>query len=358
MLCPLINEKGQKIMKLKNLKKQSLAIGVAGQRIVVYGDNGTGKTLQGVEIAKKICKMVSNDPEAAPIVISFEHGTNAVYDYYPVDGTDYKEVRETLNELLTPRNREYVLKKMPVVVIDGAEKIPTIAKDYVTSKKDIETLGDLGYGKGWDLFKSYTDSPFIKFMSIAGLTLIFIFHDEEDKDTGYVYPSGTKKDNGVCRYIRDNSDYTFYLKTPILEDGSAGHSIAYCNKTFDHFGRNRYGEAATTFEVPFEADDIINYIKECGENYAKLKGVNAVEIVQKQEEETKQLSRGEMIDEINRIGKILFGCSVKERAKEIIAGYTETTSTGKIKDIDSDQSLSYLLSDLTELALQKNIEID
>lgn len=343
---------------LKKLKKQKMAVGIIGQKIVIYGDNGTGKTTVAIELGKTICKQVSDNPDAAPLVISFENGTNAADDFYLIDGTDYKQVREILADINNSKNKDYVLSTTPVIIVDGAEKIPTIAKNYVTTKKDIETLGDLSYGKGWDIFKAYTDAPFIKLMALRGITVIFIYHEEvDDAETGYVIPSGSSKENGICKYIRDNSDFAFYLDRPSDDDGRKALSRAYCDATNKHFGRNRYSEGAEKFDIDFNAPAVIDYIEECGRNLANKRGVDFTTIVEKQEESSQRMSHDELIEEISRIGKILFETSAKDRANEIIKGYTESTKNGKISEIDDDNQLEYLISDLTELASDKDIDI-
>lgn len=350
-------------MLLKKLKKQKMAIGILGQKIVIYGDNGTGKTTVAIEIGKQLCKQITNNPDAAPLVIGFENGTNASDDFYYVDGTDYDQTREILSDILKKSNRKYLLDTNPVIIVDGAEKIPTIAKDYVTSKKDIETLGDLGYGKGWDIFKGCTDAPFIQLMALTGVTVIFIFHEEvknKDKDgeVEYSIPSGSAKENGVCKYIRDNSDFCFYLSRPINDKGGKDFSRAYCDDTEEHFGRNRYGEGADTFDIDFSAQSVMDYIEECGKKLAEKRGVDYTSIVAKQEESDNEMTHDELVEEIGRIGKILYKTSAKERAKEIVESYTESTENGRVSEIDSDGQLRYLLTDLTALASDKDIEID
>ncbi len=349
-------------MLLKKLKKQKMAIGLVGQKVVIYGDNGTGKTTVALELGKEICKKVSKNPDAAPVVLAFENGTNAADDFYLVDGTDYKNTREILSDFTNEKNRDYILENTPVLIIDGVEKIPTIAKNYVTKKKDIETLGDLGYGKAYDIYKSYTDTPFIKLMSLTGVTIFFIYHDEiEDADTGRVIPSGSGKDSGtgvICKYIRDNSDYAFYVERPTNDDGSKAYSRAYCDDTSKHFGRNRYGEGAETFDVDFNAKSVMDYVEKCGINLAKKKGVDYTTVVEKQEEVTKHMSHDELVDEVTRIGKILFGTSAKERAKEIINDHIAETENGKVSEIEDVRTLEYLLTDLTDLASDRDIDIE
>ena len=342
---------------LKKLKKQKMAVGIIGQKIVFYGTNGTGKTTQAIEIGKKICKIVSKNPEAAPLVISFENGTNASDDFYYVDGTDYKQTREILADINNDKNKSYVLDTTPVIIVDGVEKIPTIAKNYVTTKKEIEVLGDLAYGKGYDIFKAYIEAPFIKLMALKGVTVIFIYHDETDAETKYTIPSGSSKENGICKYIRDNSDFTFYLERPIDDKGKKAFSRAYCDDTKSHFGRNRYGEGTDSFDIDFTATDVMDYIEECGKKLAEKRGVDFTTIVEKQEESEHKMSHDELVAEISRIGKILFETSAKARANEIIKEYTESTKNGKISEIDDDNQLAYLVSDLTELASDKDIEI-
>ena len=342
---------------LKKLKKQKMAVGVVGQKLVFYGDNGTGKTTVAIELGKAICKQVTSNPDAAPLVISFENGTNASDDFYLVDGTDYKQAREILADINNVKNRNYVLSTTPVIIVDGVEKIPTIAKNYVTTKKEIEVLGDLSYGKGYDIFKAYTDAPFIKLMAIQGVTVIFIYHEETNAETDYTIPSGSAKDNGICKYIRDNSDFAFYLNKSIDDKGEKMYSRAYCDDTNKHFGRNRYGEGTEVFDVDFNAQSVMDYIEKCGVGLAEKRGVDYTTIVEKQEETARKMSHDELIEEISRIGKILFKTSAKDRAKEIIDGYTESTENGKISEIDNDNQLEYLISDLTDLASDKDIDI-
>ena len=102
----------------------------------------------------------------------------------------------------------------------------------------------------------------------------------------------------------------------------------------------------------------MDYVEECGVLLAKKRGVDYTTIVEKQVETTKKLTHGELVDEVNRIGKILFGTSAKERTLEIISQYTVDTENGKVSEIDDDGKLEYLLSDLTDLASNKNINID
>jgi len=346
---------------IKKLVKQEMAVGVEGQKIVFYGGNDHGKTKVAIELGKAICKKVSDDPEAAPTVLSFEHGTNATFGFYYVDGTDYLNAKECIDDYCNEMNYKFIMKKMPVLIIDGAEKIPTIAKNFVTSKKEIEVLGDLAYGKGFDIFKSYTDAPFIKLMSLKGVTIIFIFHEEvyEDEHTKarYVFPSGTAKENGVCQYIRDNSDFTFYLERPTLEDGTKGLSRAYCNATNTHFGRNRYAEGIDKFDIDFNAKSVYDYIEECGRKLAELKGVEFTSVVEKQEINDAKKSKEELIEEANRIGKILFGTSAKDRTVELVSQYAEGTPHGLVGEITDIKKLEYLVSDLIALASDKGIEI-
>lgn len=344
-------------MLLKKLSKQKMAVGIVGQKVVIYGDNETGKTSVAIEIGKEICKKVSTNPDSAPVVLSFENGTNASDGFYLVDGTDYKNAKELLADFNNAKNKDYILENMPVLIVDGAEKIPTIAKNYVTSKKDIEVLGDLAYGKGFDIFKAYTDAPFIKLMALSGITIIFIFHVETDAETKYSIPSGSSKENGICKYIRDNSDFAFYLEKPVDDKGKKLFSRAYCDDTKTHFGRNRYGEGTDVFDIDFNAKSILEYVEECGINLAKKRKAEYTTIVEKQKETSKKLSHEELLSEISRIGKILFDTSSKERAKEIINGYTENTPNGKISEIDNDNQLEYLISDLTDLASDKDIDI-
>ena len=102
----------------------------------------------------------------------------------------------------------------------------------------------------------------------------------------------------------------------------------------------------------------MDYIEECGKKLAEKRGVDYTSIVAKQEESDNEMTHDELVEEIGRIGKILYKTSAKERAKEIVESYTESTENGRVSEIDNDGQLRYLLTDLTELASDKDIEID
>ena len=354
-------------MAFKGIKLQKMAIGVVGQRIMFYGGNESGKTIQAIELGKRICAEVSNNnPEIAPYVIQFENGTNACFDYYPVDGTDYGQVLEFIS-WLTPNNANLKKKRMeeaPVVIVDGAEKIKTIAAAYTTDKKNVESLGDLAYGKGYQIYRSYTDSPFIKLMS-SGVTVIFVFHDENGKYTdadgteheNYTFPMGSGKDASVAQYIKDNCDFIFYLDKNTNDNGTKTMSIAHCAPTKDYFARNRYAMGTEEFTVePFTADGIYDYVKACGEGLAKSRGVKAVTMTEKKEALKQERSHDELVADVKEIGAKLFKTSAKERAKEILNEYIEANGVEKFTEL-SDEQLAKVITDYSTLASEKGVEI-
>lgn len=354
---------------LRNLNLQKMAVGIVGQKIGIYGGNESGKTNETIKLAKRICKEVNpENPNCAPVVVQFENGTNACGDFYPVDGTNYKNVLELISDYTIENKtaRQKTIHDYPVVIFDGAEKIKTIAESYTAKKKDIETLGDLAYGKGFSIYRSYTDAPFIKLMATAGLTIIFIFHDEtgewEDPQTkvtydSYSYPAGTKKDNSVLKYINDNCDYVFYLDKHVEENGSLSLSVAHCKPTKKYFARNRYSMTANRFDIePFSADGIYDYVLECSTEYAKANGVEAESLVDKVSSLRMEKSHDELVAEVKKMGKALVGnADAKERTMTII---NEVTNDGAVKiDELSDIKLEDLITQYSMIASEKGIEL-
>lgn len=353
---------------LRNLKMQKMAVGIVGQKIMVYGGNESGKTTQLIKLGKKICKEVNpDDPTCAPVVVQFENGTNACSDFYPVDGTNYKNVLELISELTidNERVRTQTVKQYPVIIFDGAEKIKTIAEAYTAKKKDIETLGDLAFGKGYSIYRSYTDAPFIKLMATEGLTIFFIFHEETGEWTdpqtqktydSYTYPSGTKKDGSVLKYINDNCDYVFYLDKHVEDDGKLSLSEAHCKSTKGYFGRNRYSMAVDVYDVtPFSADGLYDYINNCGKTFAEKNGIETETIVEKANTLKMKKSHEELVAEVKEMGAKLVKSTAKERVLKITNEVTKDGET-KIDDL-ADGQLEDLITQYTMVASEKGIEL-
>ena len=79
------------------------------------------------------------------LLLAFERGYNALPGVIAQDITSWSEFRQVYRELKKPE----VKAAFNAVILDTVDIAADMCQKYICNQKDIESLGDLGYGKGW-----------------------------------------------------------------------------------------------------------------------------------------------------------------------------------------------------------------
>ena len=148
-------------INLLNIEPHKVSKDLSGYITYIYGAPKTGKTTLATQM-----------PGA--LLLAFEPGYNALPGVMAQDITTWGEMRQVYRELKKPEVKA-AYKSIIVDTIDiAAEK----CNKYICQQKDVESLGDAGYGKGWSAYKQEFNEVF-RGLTQLGYAVFFIGHDKE-----------------------------------------------------------------------------------------------------------------------------------------------------------------------------------
>lgn len=128
--------------------------------ICIYGPPGVGKTT------------AVNDMAPGKILfLSTDRGTRTL-DALRVECLSWEAFDQVITALEQGQASNYV-----AIAIDHVDDWAMMAETYVLNKKNVESLTDLSYGKGWTIYK-HTLSRFMERIKRLKLGIIFIAHEE------------------------------------------------------------------------------------------------------------------------------------------------------------------------------------
>lgn len=149
------------MINLLDLEPKKISKDLKGKYILMYGAAKVGKTTFASRIPKAL-------------IFSFEPGVNALNNIYDVTITSWREMKQYLKQL----ESEAVKTKFDFCVIDTVDIAYDLAEQYICAQNGVNAIGDLPYGKGYDLLKKEFASVFRKIAQL-GYGLFFISHSQE-----------------------------------------------------------------------------------------------------------------------------------------------------------------------------------
>ena len=149
------------MIDLLNLQPTQISKDLKGKFLLVYGEHKCGKTT-----------LLSQLPKS--LILAFEAGTNALNKAYvqPIEKwTDFKMV---LKQLKNPQIQE----KFDFVGIDTADIAWDLCVKYICAQNNVENLGDIAWGKGFDMCKKEYAEAFRQ-IALLGYGICFVSHSTE-----------------------------------------------------------------------------------------------------------------------------------------------------------------------------------
>ena len=145
-----------------------VAKGLEGKIVLVYGNNSTGKTLQGTRMEK-------------PFYLPFESGIRNIPNvpFLPINKwSDFKRINK---QLCDPKTLDQAKEKYQTIIFDEVYASARYCQDYLCKKHGVETIGEGNNGYG--LWKEYENEYWGEFdkLSKAGYTVYFIGHEQFDR---------------------------------------------------------------------------------------------------------------------------------------------------------------------------------
>lgn len=151
------------MVDLLNLQPSTISRNLKGKYMMIFGLPKTGKTTFASEIP-------------GHLICSFEPGTNALVGKMIAPMDNWVDFKRTLNQLKLPQVQE----KFDVICIDTADKAYEACEKFICTQNSISSIGDLPWGKGYDLVKKEFSNAFDTIARL-GYGLCFISHSTEKR---------------------------------------------------------------------------------------------------------------------------------------------------------------------------------
>lgn len=247
----MAEETKKKSNPLLDLEIEDMVGGLAGQKVLIYGPNDTGKTFQAMKCDRALLLMT-------------ESGGNGVRGYKkPINS--WADFVTYVSLLTAPSTYDEMAKKFFTIVIDTAENLVDLSEQATCKTFGVRDLSEIeGKANGYKIARRMFATQINKLTSM-GYFVVFIAHEELDEKhldeitgevTQFYQPKGSGNEKSSMRMIRDICDFTIYTKANGIDPDTNEviKSTGICKKTAHVFARSRY--AMQTFIEPFTAKNM------------------------------------------------------------------------------------------------------
>ena len=326
-----------------NPQVSTIAKGLAGKSLFIYGGNNVGKTFVATRLSK-------------PYMIMAESGLNAQSNVKFNRFNKWSDINKVIKQFTDPATVDKARAMYDTIVIDEVYAVSLLCQDYI-----ISTYGDgaltLGDSEGKiNLYQQYEKVFFkaINKLLSCDYTVVFIGHAVESK-SGQMYPKGDKR---CLNPIIDNCDFTIYVESNgVDEKGDVIKSSAYLAETKDYFARSRFEGCPTKIET-FTAETLEAAINEAVEKTAEMNDATTVTFAeQKATTETAVVDYDETMAALKQIGQKMAKAGYTTELTEIVEG---TLGVGKrVVDCTKKQieAMVIILDALKEKAAELGLEV-
>lgn len=249
-------------------QKSSIAEGLVGKIMMIYGGNNLGKTAQSVKFPK-------------PLVLAAENGLNGIdgVPFLPI--TRWSDFKKVINQLTSPATKDKAREAYSTIIIDEVYATSIYCQDYVCQTYGDGALTMADGDSKHNLYQLYEKEYFrqINALTNAGYTIVFIAHQQENTQTHFISPKGDKR---CMNPIIDKCDYVIYLKSNGVDsDNRVIKSSAYLAQTNEFFARSRI-EYTPTFIKEFTVENLTEAIQLGIDKKRELEGAKIVTFEEQQ----------------------------------------------------------------------------
>lgn len=310
---------------LLNIKPHQVSRDLRGYSVMLYGTPKSGKTYNATRFPKHL-------------LLAFEKGYNAIPGAMVQPINSWRDFRNVLIDL----RDEEVKKTYETIIIDTADIAYDYCVDYICNQNDVDTIGDLAYGKGYALVAKEFDSCIRKILNMDyGLVLISHSTDRTEKDEhGEEYtrmePTLDKRGRLICERTCDIVGLSRPTKN---EDGTVTTKL-FMRETPRFMAGSRFKYIDPVIE--FTYDNLVDAIKRAidkeeeisGQEYITSARMNAYE----DNQDSEPLDFDALKSDFTKLAGELMAKSESNRAK-ITKIVTEYLGNGnKIGDATPNQA--------------------
>lgn len=240
---------------LTMIKPHEVSRDLRGYSVMFYGTAKSGKTTTA-----------SKFPGA--LILGFEKGWNALPGVMAIGVNSWREFKNYLIMLKDDETKAMY----QTIVIDTADIAYDYCVDYICNQNDVDTIGDLAYGKGYSLVAKEFDTCLRKILQLDyGLVLIShstdrVERDEKGNEYTRLEPTLDKRGRLICERTCD----IIGLSRPTTnEDGSVTTKL-FMRETPRFVAGSRFKYLDPVIE--FTYDNLVDAIHRAIDKEAELTG--------------------------------------------------------------------------------------
>jgi len=169
-----------------NVKPHQVSRDMRGYSVFLYGGWKTGKTTTAVKFPKHF-------------LLAFEKGYSAIPGAMAQPINSWSEFRQVLRQLKDDKAKE----TFETIIVDTADIAYDYCVKYICANNDVDSIGDIGYGKGYGLVEKEFDESLRQIVQM-GYGLVVISHEADktfknENGTEYnkIVPTLDKRANNV-----------------------------------------------------------------------------------------------------------------------------------------------------------------
>lgn len=332
-------------LNLLDLEESGVTYGIDSLKVQIYSEqNAVGKTKEAMRFPK-------------PLLLMGEAGGSAIKGH-KIPITKKKDFVDVVKQLTDEKTLEKMKEKFQTIILDCVEDIVDVYKQAVAQEYGCREVGEVqqaqkGNPNGYSLYRTLFKNDINRLCSY-GYTIIFISHGEvieKDDGTSYIQPKGTSNEKDSTRFIRDLTDFRFYIGGNGVnkETNKVIMSTAYCLGTDKFFAGSRFD--IVPIVNPFTAENIIKAMEDAQKKSAEEYGSELVTFAR----DTIGYTKDDYIESIKPVLMALFECYPDETTKIVESQLGENI---KVTEARENQlvELESIYNNLVAFAQQRGVD--
>lgn len=190
-------------MSIFNITPHQVSKDLRGYSVLFYGEPKSGKTSTAVKFPKHL-------------LLAFEKGYAAIPGAMALPINTWGEFLKALRELKKPEAKE----AYETIIVDTADIAYDLCERYICAQHDVDSIGDIPYGKGYGLVAQEFDEKMRSIVQMDfGLVLIShaqdkTFKDEQEQEYQKIVPTLPNKAQTIVSRMCDIIGYSRAVNNP------------------------------------------------------------------------------------------------------------------------------------------------
>lgn len=241
-----------------------------------------------------------------PYYVGVEDGLRAIPGIPFASVENWRDIKSIIKQFTDPKTQKQVKEMYQTIVFDGVYDSAVMCQQYICSRYGALHMGETSApGENrpnlWTAYEVEYLTEINKLLK-SGFTVVFIGHEEEDRDTGQMNPRGDKRSMTL---IRNKADVTVYLEYGGLdENNNELNSTAWFVERSEAFARSRFRHIVPSIE--FTAENLEKAIGDAIKKEEEVSGHKAVTYQEQSEDyKSEELVYEDLMEEVKSVGKAL-----------------------------------------------------